>query len=358
MPDSFKGTMSSVEICKIMHGSIKQFYPDALVVSLPIADGGEGSVDAFLLAAGGEEKQLAVQGPFGQPVDSFYGILSDGCTAVIEMAAAAGLPLAEGRLNPEKTTTYGAGELIKAALDAGCKKIIMGLGGSATNDGGTGCAAALGIRFYDADGKVFIPAGGTLKNIMRIDSSGVDLRLKDVELVCMCDIDNILDGPTGAAHVFAPQKGADAQIVRDGGGEDFAKMPGAGAAGGMGYGMKTFLNFKLQMGIETVLDTVHFNEQIKDAGMIFTGEGKIDTQSLRGKVVIGIARRAKTAGVPVIAVVGDIGDHIEEAYKLGVSAIFSINRIAADFSKVKSRAPSDMALTMDTIMRFCRISGW
>jgi glycerate kinase len=372
IPDSFKGTMSSPEICEIMASSIHKFYPEAEVLSIPVADGGEGSVEAFLSAVGGEKKELAVKGPFFNEVPAFYGIIDGGKTAVIEMSAASGLPLASalavsaGKLDPEKATTYGAGQLIGAALKAGCKKIIVGLGGSATNDGGCGAAAALGVKFFDAAGNSFVPTGGTLKDIRNISTGNLNPALRDVELVTMCDIDNPLTGPNGAAHVFGPQKGADeamvksldaglkhlAQVVKSELKLDYETMNGAGAAGGMGYGMKVFFSSKLQMGIETVLDTVRFDELLKGADMVFSGEGKIDTQSLRGKVVTGIARRTKKAGVPLIAVVGDIGDGIEAAYKAGVSAIFSINRVAVDFSVAKSRAKNDMSLTMDNILRF------
>ncbi|MDR0538940.1 MAG: glycerate kinase [Spirochaetaceae bacterium] len=373
IPDSFKGTMSSAEICAIMERAILKFEPDARVISIPVADGGEGSVDAFLTALGGEKIKTTVQGPFEQPVEGFFGIINEtgAKTGVVEMAAAAGLPLALPRLNPLQATTYGAGELIKAALDAGCTKLIIGLGGSATNDGGCGAAAALGVRFFDKNGAAFVPVGGTLKDIARIDVSGRDARLETAELITMCDIDNPLYGENGAAFVFAPQKGADTQAVQflDDGlkalagtvraclGLDKAAMPGAGAAGGMGYGMNVFLGSTLKMGIETVLDTVKFDELLAGADCVFSGEGKIDTQSLRGKVVIGIARRTKKAGVPLIAVVGDIGDGIEAAYDSGVSAIFSINRVAVDFSKAKARAKTDMALTMENIMRFKRLFG-
>ncbi|MDR2490200.1 MAG: glycerate kinase [Spirochaetaceae bacterium] len=379
IPDSFKGTMSSTEICKIMAEAVKKTYPAANVISIPVADGGEGSVDAFLTAMGGEKKTVVVQGPFGSDIESFFGILKPpapapgvlrtggaGKTAVIEMAACAGLPLAAAAPNPEKTTTFGAGQLIKAALDEGCTTVIMGLGGSATNDGGCGAAAALGVRFTGKDGTSFVPSGGTLRDIAAIDVSGLDKRLSGVELRTMCDIDNPLYGENGAAHIFAPQKGADAAmvarldeglchlagIVKTSLGLDLAAMPGAGAAGGMGFGMKVFLGSTLQMGIETVLDTVHFDALLDGADCVFTGEGKIDTQSLRGKVVIGIARRTKKAAVPLVAVVGDIGDNIEAAYDLGVSAIFSINRLAIDFSQARLRAKRDMALTMENIMRF------
>ena len=367
VPDSFKGTMSSTEICTIMQDAIKAYYPGVELISLPVADGGEGSVDAFLTALGGEKKTVSVQGPFGREMKSFFGILKNG-TAVIEMAACAGLPLVGKELNPTLTTTYGAGELIKAALDAGCKKVVMGIGGSATNDGGCGTAAALGVKFYDKNGEVFVPTGGTLHKIERIDKSGLDPRLQKIELVTMCDIDNPLYGETGAAYIFGPQKGADpemvkfldaglrhlAEIVKKEFSLDTAMTAGAGAAGGMGYGMKVFLGSAVQMGIETVLDTVNFDELVKGADCVFSGEGKIDTQSLRGKVVIGIARRTKKANVPLIAVVGDIGDDIESAYDMGVSAIFSINRLAVDFSKAQLRAKSDLSLTMKNIMRFLK----
>ncbi|GMO39430.1 MAG: glycerate kinase [Termitinemataceae bacterium] len=375
IPDSFKGTMSSLEICNIMAESVKRFFCDANILCIPVADGGEGTVDAFLSAVGGTKIDINVCGPFNDVVPSFYGILSGAAkdgekTAVIEMAACAGLPLAEGRLNPECSTTFGVGELIKSALDKGCSKIITGLGGSATNDGACGAASALGVRFFDKSGNTFVPTGGSLKDICRIDTSGIDPRLKDAQLISMCDIDNPLCGKTGAAYIFGPQKGASHPMVKrlDSGLkhlaeivqhdmllEDAAEIPGAGAAGGMGFGMKIFFGSKLQMGIETVLDTVQFDKLLKNADIVFSGEGKIDTQSLRGKVVIGIARRTKKAGVPLFAVVGDIGDNIESAYTEGVSAIFSINRVAIPFIEARRRAKTDLALTMDTIMRVINI---
>ncbi len=371
IPDSFKGTMSSSEICDIMRRVILSHFPEAEVLSVPVADGGEGSVDSFLQAMGGERVTLRVQGPYGEDVEAFYGRVP-GDVAIIEMAAAAGLPMVGDNKHAEKTTTYGVGQLMAHALENGCTKMVVGLGGSATNDGGCGAAAALGAVFRDADGKAFVPVGETLENIASIDLSGMPERLREIPIVTMCDIDNPLCGPLGAAHVFAPQKGADeamverldkgllhmAEIVRRDLGVDITELHGAGAAGGMGGGMVAFFGGILQMGIETVLDTVGFDSLIKGADLVFSGEGKIDFQSLLGKVVIGVARRTKKAGVPLIAVVGDIGDNIGGAYDEGVSAIFSINRVAVPYKEARPRAKDDMALTIDNLMRFMKRMGF
>ncbi|OPX43485.1 glycerate kinase [Ruminiclostridium hungatei] len=368
IPDSYKGTMSSMEICKIMKKAIYRHFPHAELVAVPVADGGEGSVDAFLAAAGGKKVHLKVKGPYFESLDSFYGVLPDN-TAVIEMAAAAGLPLVGENRHAELTTTYGVGQLIRHAAETGSRKIIVGLGGSATNDGGTGAAAALGVRFLDLDGNAFIPVGETLSRIAKIDISGITPVLRSVELVGMCDIDNSLCGAKGAAEVFAPQKGANADMVklldRNLGhladvierdiGKDIRNIPGAGAAGGMGGGMAAFFGVRLQPGIETVLEAVGFDSLLTGADLVISGEGRIDSQSLRGKVVIGCARRAKAAGIPLIAVVGDIGDHIEEAYAEGVSAIFSINSVAAPFEKARERCRDDLAMTVDNIMRALKL---
>ena len=364
IPDSFKGTMSSSEICEIMKNAIRPYYPDAEIISIPVADGGEGSVDSFLAAAGGEKIHLTVKGPYFEDVEGFYGRLPDH-TAIVEMAAAAGLPLAGERRQVEKATTYGVGELIDHAAKSGCRKIIIGLGGSATNDGGVGAAAALGIQFKDSAGKPFLPVGETLSEIASIDFSSLHPELSDVEFVTMCDIDNPLCGPHGASAVFGPQKGADEAMVRkldrnlshlagliqNGTGKDIRNLPGAGAAGGMGGGMAAFLNSKLQMGIETVLDVVHFDQLLENTDLVISGEGKIDFQSLMGKVVVGVARRTKRKNIPLIAVVGDIDDPIEGVYQEGVTAVFSTNRKAIPFDMAKPRSKSDLALTMDNLMR-------
>lgn len=361
--DSFKGSVTSSEICAIVAAEAKRFFPACEVVGLPVADGGEGTVDSFLECMSGEKIFIKAAGPNFECRTAFYGRFGE--TAIIEMAAAAGLPLVGDDKNPMLTTTYGVGELMLHALEHGAKRLILALGGSATNDGGCGAAAALGTRFYDAAGAEFIPTGGTLCNIARIDNTVTERLLSGVEVVAMCDIDNPMHGERGAADVFAPQKGADAAMVRvlDAGlvlldhaisremGKSVAGIPGAGAAGAMGAGAVAFFGAKLNPGIETVLDTVHFEERISGADFVITGEGKLDSQSLRGKVVIGVARRAKKAGIPVFAVVGDVGDDIDEAYAVGVSAIFSTNHLAIPFSEAKARSAKDYRLTIENLFR-------
>lgn len=366
IPDSFKGTLSSEQICDLLRGAIGRHFPNGETVSIPVADGGEGSVDAFLTALGGEKRYLTVKNPFFEDMQAYYGLIDHGKTAVIEMAACAGLPLAEGRRDPRVTTTYGVGQLLVDAARSGVSRVIMGLGGSATNDAGCGAAAAAGVRFYNAAGERFVPTGGTLKDIADIDLSGLDEAVKNVEIVTMCDIDNPMYGPTGAAYVFGPQKGADpdtvaalddglrhlAAVMADKLGADYLDTPGAGAAGAMGMGMLVFFGSRLQMGIQTVLDVVRFEALAADCDYVITGEGKLDSQSLRGKVVIGVAQRAKALGKPVIAIVGGAEDAlIREAYEMGVTAVFPINRLPQDFSVSRHHSVENLSYTADNIMR-------
>lgn len=369
IPDSFKGTLSSTEICSIMGSVIKKHYPNADIVSIPVADGGEGSVDCFLTALGGEKVFITSKNPYFEDMQGFYGLLNDGKTAVIEMASVAGLPLVENRKNPALTTTYGVGQLILDACKKGVKKIIIGLGGSCTNDFGCGCASACGIKFLDKNGKEFVPTGATLKDIVSVDISQKTKLLDGVEIITMCDIDNPPFGENGASFVFAPQKGADKNmveqlddgvknvcaVVKDMLDKDISNLAGGGAAGAMGAGMVAFFNSKLLMGIDTVLDTVGFSEIIKDASIIFTGEGKIDSQSLRGKVVIGVARKAKEQGVPVVAVVGGADGEMDEAYQNGVTAVCTINRLPQDFSISRKYSKENLAFAFDNIIRLLKI---
>lgn len=369
VPDSFKGTLSAIEVCNIMKSSIKNLYKDANIISVPVADGGEGTVDAFLYALGGEKKSVWVSDAFNeQKILVHYAMLKDDI-AVIEMAACAGLPLVKNRLEPDKTTTFGVGELIIDAINSGAKKIILGLGGSATNDGGCGMAAALGVKFKDEQDQKFIPTGGTLSKIYKIDMNNIYPKIKDIEFISMCDVDNPLCGRLGASAVFAPQKGADEDMVKllDEGLAHLAKIikrdlhievkdiKGAGAAGGLGAGSIAFLQSKLTKGIDVVLDTINFDELVSKADIVFTGEGKFDSQSLHGKVVMGVANRSQKYKTPVIVVTGAIGENIQEAYNKGITAIFSINKEPMEFSKSALKSKENMILTMENILRLLKI---
>ena len=368
--DSFKGTMSSIEVCSCIETGFKAILPEIETVKVPIADGGEGTVDTFLTALGGEKIKVTVKDPLFREVESFYGILYDRKTAVIEMAAASGLPLVEEEKNPCLTSTYGTGELIIDALNRGCNKLIIGIGGSATNDGGIGMAAALGVKFLDQDGNSIALNGEGLSQLRRIDQSEKDPRLDQCQVLVACDVDNPLYGEHGAAYVFAPQKGADPPwsridqtskttraILKDLG-LSVQEIAGAGAAGGLGAGLVAFTSAQLKPGIEMILDAVKFSALIADADLVITGEGKIDGQSLRGKVPIGIADRARDSGVPVIAIVGDVGDGIEAIYQRGISAVFSTNRVAVSFSEARLRANRDLLETSEAIARLFKIAGW
>lgn len=369
VPDSFKGTLSAIEVCNIMKSSIKNLYEDANIISVPVADGGEGTVDAFLYALGGEKKSIWVSDAFNeQKILAHYAMLKDNI-AVIEMAACAGLPLVKNRLEPDKTTTFGVGELIIDAINSGAKKIILGLGGSATNDGGCGMAVALGVKFKDEQDQEFIPTGGTLSQIYKIDMNNIYSKIKDVEFISMCDVDNPLCGRLGASAVFAPQKGADEDMVKslDEGLAHLAKIikrdlhievkdiKGAGAAGGLGAGSIAFLQSKLTKGIDVILDTINFDELVSKADIVFTGEGKFDSQSLHGKVVMGVANRSQKYKTPVIVVTGAIGENIQEAYNKGITAIFSINKEPMEFSKSALKSKENMILTMENILRLLKI---
>ncbi len=366
--DSFKGTVSSREICAIAQRVIPRHFSACEVVCIPVADGGEGTVDCFVQAMGAQRVEITVTNALGEKSAAAYARLGE--LAIIEMAAAAGLPQVGERRCPGTATTYGVGELIAHAIDSGCRKILLGLGGSATNDGGCGCAAALGVRFYDADGQSFIPAGDTLGRIARIDTAKAEERLRSVELTVMCDVTNPLYGPTGAAYIFGPQKGADAEkiksldaglrhfgdVIRSQLGIDVSMMPGAGAAGGMGAGCVALLSGTMQSGIDAVLDVTGFDRQLEGADLVITGEGRIDSQSADGKVISGVARRTKAKGVPLIAIAGGIADSAGAAYDIGVSAMFSTDRAALPVDMLGARSPGDYEATLNDIMSLIAIA--
>lgn len=357
-----------MEVCSIMSEQIRKHFPEVDILSIPVADGGEGTVESFLAAMGGKRVSLTAEGPYRENIEAGYGVAGDG-TAIIEMASCAGLPLVEGRKDPGKTTTFGVGQMIRHAAEHGCRKIIVGVGGSCTNDAGAGAAAAAGVRFLDRAGREFVPTGETLSQVERIDTSGLCREIRGSEIVTICDIDNPFFGPAGAAYVFGRQKGASEQTIPllDAGlrrlaavisadlGVDVSAIPGSGAGGAMGGGMAAFFGSKLQSGIETILNVVRFDEVAGNYDLIVSGEGKIDSQSLRGKVVVGVARHAKKLGVPLIAVVGDIEDPMDRIYDSGVSAVFSINRVAVDFEQASLRSKADLGRTMDNLCRFIRV---
>lgn len=366
--DSFKGTVSSREICAIAQRVIPRHFPACEVVCIPVADGGEGTVDCFIQAMGAQRVEVTVTNALGEKSAAAYARLDE--LAIIEMAAAAGLPQVGARRCPGTATTYGVGELIVHAVGSGCKRILLGLGGSATNDGGCGCAAALGVGFLDADGQSFIPVGDTLGRIGRIDTAKAEELLHGVELTIMCDVTNPLYGPTGAAYVFAPQKGAGAEkvkrldaglrhfgdVIRSQLGIDVSAMPGAGAAGGMGAGCVALLGGIIQSGIDAVLDVTGFDRQLEGADLVITGEGRIDSQSADGKVISGVARRTRTKGIPLIAIAGGIADSAGTVYDIGVSAMFSTDRAALPVDMLGARSPDDYEATLNDIMSLIAIA--
>jgi len=342
-PDSFKGSLSAAQAAEAMAVGVRRARPDAEIVLLPLADGGEGTVEALVLATGGRRKTLRVRGPLGEPVEAMYGLLGpDGKTAVIEMAAAAGLPLVPpDRRDPRRTTTWGVGELLRRVAEAGVKRIIVGLGGSATNDGGAGALQALGVRFLDAGGQS-LPAplaGADLARLARIEAADLPALFAGVEIVIASDVTNLLLGPIGASAVYGPQKGADAAMVveldaaltnyaavlRRDLGKDVSGLPGAGAAGGMGAGLMALLDARMQSGIDLVLDAARFEAQAAGADWLLTGEGRIDAQTLHGKTIMGILGRCRPLGIPVVAFGGAVDDGAGEPLAAaGLRAAFPI----------------------------------
>ncbi len=360
-PDSFKGTMEAAQVCRIIQTSVRRCFPEATVYCIPMADGGEGMVDAYLELLGGRRVFLTVQGLQGRPVACHYGILPDG-TAVMEMAACAGLPLLDGALDPMHTTTYGVGEMLLHAERSGVQRVLLGIGGSATVDCGLGMASALGYRFLDKDGA---QVEAVTCHMADIASIIVPDRKPKLDIIAACDVDNPLCGETGAIYTFGKQKGISeemmpqmdaqmkrfARLIAEQTGVDVLDVPGAGAAGGMGAALLAFLNAKLKPGVELLLDAVGFDSLLKETDIVFTGEGRIDWQSTRGKVPVGVARRAQAAGVPCIALCGSVGEGAEQVFQKGVTAIFSAIGEACDFSQVKKNCIRDLKLLSDSVMR-------
>jgi glycerate kinase len=335
-PDSYKGSASALQAAEAMERGLRAVYPDAEVVKVPIADGGEGTVEALVAATGGRVQRLTVRGPLGEPVSAPWGLLGDGRTGVIEMAAASGLTLVEkARRDPRITSTFGTGELVKAALDGGLRRLVIGIGGSATNDGGTGMARALGVRFSDGGGAELAEGGAALARLARIDLSGLDPRLAEAEIMVACDVDNPLTGPRGASAIYGPQKGATPEMVREldaalahfaevaraATGRDVAARPGAGAAGGLGAGLLFFTPARLRPGVEIVLEATGFDRLLAGTDLVITGEGRTDRQTAMGKAPVGVATAARRRDVPVLCLSGGLGEGADEVLALGIDAL-------------------------------------
>ncbi|MBE3573340.1 MAG: glycerate kinase [Moorella humiferrea] len=339
-PDSFKESLDAPAVAAAIAAGIKRVFPDAETVMVPMADGGEGLTSTMVAATGGRTITTTVTGPLGQPVQATWGILGDGTTGVVEMAQASGLPLVpREKRNPLYTTTYGTGELIAQALDAGCRRLIVGIGGSATNDGGAGMAQALGVRLLNAEGKDIGRGAIGLEELNRIDIEGLDPRIKETEILVACDVDNPLCGPRGASAVYGPQKGATpemiprldaalarlADVIKRDLGKDVRELPGAGAAGGLGAGLVAFLGATLRRGIDLVMETLDLDGILaKGADLVITGEGEINHQTAFGKVPAGVARLAGKYGIPVVALAGSIGEGAATVYDHGIKGFMSI----------------------------------
>lgn len=338
-PDSFKESLSALKVADAIEKGFKRHFPDAEYLKIPMADGGEGTVQSLVDATEGEIIRKKVTGPLGEPVEAFFGILGNKTTAVIEMAAASGLQFvpAEKR-NPLITSTRGTGELIAAALDYGVNHIIIGIGGSATNDGGAGMAKALGVHFLDRNGNEIGEGGGSLGDLMSIDLADIDPRLKDIKIEVACDVDNPLTGKSGASAIFGPQKGATpemvaqldmnlghfADIIDCDLGKKIRDVSGSGAAGGLGGGLLAFLNAELKRGVDIVIEATRLSQFVQDADLVITGEGKIDGQTIYGKTPIGVAKTAKRFGAPVVGIAGNIANDSDIVHDYGIDAVFSI----------------------------------
>jgi len=365
-PDSFKESLSSIAASQAMAKGVRRACPEAQIDCVPMADGGEGTVQALVWATGGTYCQELVHDPLGRLVEATFGLLGHGDCAVIEMAAASGLELLDPQdRNPLLTSTRGTGELILAAMRAGVKRIILGIGGSATVDGGTGMARALGVRFLDAAGKELPEGGGGLTKLERIDISGLDHRIKNVRIEVACDVNNPLLGERGAARIFAPQKGATPQMVEQLEqslarlGEKIAQQlakevintPGAGAAGGLGAGLLAFVGGQLKSGVELVIEAVGLADRLVGAGLCITGEGKLDYQSACGKAVMGVGRLAKSMNVPAIVLAGTIGPGAEQVLNEGIIEYYAIKPESMSLPEAMKLAPELLAQAAEQVVR-------
>jgi len=366
-PQGFKGNLTALEVARAIEEGVKRIAPDAETVLKPMADGGEGTVQALVDATGGKMMSTEVTGPLKERVNAHWGILNDNTTAVIEMASASGLPLvpAEKR-NPLITTTCGTGELIRTALDHGCRKLIIGIGGSATNDGGAGMAQALGARLLDTDGKDIPFGGAALARLEKIDISTMDPRLANFEVTLASDVNNPLCGPRGASAIYGPQKGATPEMVKQLDAAlshyadvikkdidiDLRDVPGAGAAGGLGLGLMVFLKARMVPGIDVVIRATNLVADLKGAEIVFTAEGRIDRQSAMGKVPTGVALAAKEFGATVIALAGEVADDCRVVFDQGIDAVLSIAPGPITLDQSMKDAEKLLANAAECAMRF------
>ncbi|WP_305456129.1 glycerate kinase [Photobacterium leiognathi] len=359
-PDSYKESLTAMEVATAIENGFRQVIPNAEYIKLPMADGGEGTVQSLVDASNGNIIEHSVTGPLSEQVNGFFGLMGDGKTAIIEMAAASGLHLVSPELrNPMLTTSFGTGELILAALDKGVEHIIVGIGGSATNDGGIGMAQALGVRLLDENNKPISYGGGALDRLHRIDISNIDPRLTSVKLEVACDVDNPLCGEKGASQVFGPQKGATpemvtqldnnlahyAEIIKRDLGKDVKNMAGAGAAGGMGAALLGLFNAQLRPGIEIAMDAVNLADALKDADLVITGEGRIDSQTIHGKTPIGVAHTAKRFNKPVIGIAGSLSYDCNVVHEHGIDAVFSVVPRSVSLAEALAEAAINVELT-------------
>lgn len=369
-PDSFKGSLTAMQAATCIERGLKRVLRGISIRKIPMADGGEGTVRAIVDATSGRMVSCTVRNPRGRKIKSSFGMAGDGRTAVIEMAAASGLALIKpGERNPMVTTTYGTGELIHHALNRNAKKILVGIGGSATNDGGTGMARALGVKFLDKKGCKLPEGGGALRKLDRIDMNGLDPRLRRVTVEVACDVDNPFVGPRGAAQVYAPQKGATPLMVRelDSGlkqlakvikkdiGTDIPNIPGSGAAGGLGGGLMAFLGGRLRSGVDIVIDTVKLERKLKGCDLVIAGEGRMDGQTAFGKAPAGVARVARKLGIPVIAICGSLGSGAHKVHSIGIDAFFSALEEPVDEEDLPRRGPAMLSNCAEQLARLIKL---
>lgn len=363
-PDSFKGSLSSPAACQALERGAKRVFPQATIISVPLADGGEGTLDA-LLRGGGESYSTKVFNPLGQEIATRWGVLSDG-RAVIEMAQASGLTLVpENKRDALRASTFGTGQLLKAALEKGCREVLIGVGGSATSDGGAGALCALGAKFLDSSGNELSPGGAALNELAEIDLSSLDMRLRDTKITVLCDVANPLFGENGAAFVYAPQKGAsleDVELLEAGLrrlakiadktlGKDASTQLGAGAAGGLAFGLMAFCCAQLKPGIEVVLEAADFDEKLRDADLVLTGEGALDEQTLSGKTIAGVCKAARKRNVPVVAFGGKVALSGEQLSTLGLRSAFAIANAPMPLEECIERADELLADAAERVLR-------